>query len=511
MNWPSADGSRQKEHAHVTVTSKEKTWGNYIGGEWVASESGKTFESRNPSNTNELIGEFAASTKSDVDGAIQAASGAAAMWRDTTPIARATILHKAAEILASRQAEVGRELAREEGKTLKEGVGETGRAVQILRYYAGDAQQPNGEHYPSMNPDTLLYTTREPLGVVGIITPWNFPIAIPAWKIAPAIAYGNTVVFKPASATPLLAGALRRSACRRRTPSRRAQSGHRQRVDRRRSAGRGQRVAAISFTGSGEVGRKLAVTAAKRGAKIQLELGGQNPAIVLADADMNHALQHVMTGAMWSSGQKCTATSRAIVQRSIADEFTTKLLDKIQGLKVGNPLDESTHLGPVISAEAADNLIAGANKAAKDGSELLTGGVRLTDEGRENGFFVAPTLFANVDPASHLGQEEIFGPIMGVIPVDDMDEAIEIANAVKYGLSASIFTRDLGRALTFAREIQAGIVHVNSETAGAEPQVPFGGYKGSSSYSREQGKSARDFYTQIKTVYIDPPPACRDR
>jgi aldehyde dehydrogenase (NAD+) len=228
---------------------------------------------------------------------------------------------------------------------------------------------------------------------------------------------------------------------------------------------------------------------------------------VLADADMNHALQHVMTGAMWSSGQKCTATSRAIVHRSIVDEFTTKLLDKVKGLKVGDPLDESTHLGPLISQDAADGVIAGANKAKSEGSELLAGGNRLTDEGREHGFFVAPTLFANVDPASHLGQEEIFGPIMGVIPVDDMDQAIEIANSVRYGLAASIFTRDIGRALQFAKKIQAGIVHLNSETPGAEPQVPVGGYKGSSSYSREQGKSARDFYTQIKTVYIDPPPA----
>lgn len=491
----------------MATASQERTWGNYIGGEWVPSESGKTFESRNPSNVDEVIGEFASSTKADVDAAIQAAVDAAPKWRDTTPIARSVILHKAAEILASRQQDVGRELAREEGKTLKEGIGETGRAVQILRYFAGDIQQPDGEHYPSANPDTLLYTTREPLGVVGVITPWNFPIAIPAWKIAPAIAFGNAVVFKPASATPLLAARFVEALADAGLPA-----GVLNLVTGSASTVgdplvEDERVSAISFTGSGEVGRKLSVTAAKRGAKIQLELGGQNPAIVLADADMNHALQHVMTGAMWSSGQKCTATSRAIVHRSIADEFTQKLLDKVNSLKVGDPLDEATHLGPVISAEAADNLIAGAGRATSEGSQLLAGGVRLTDGGLEKGFFVAPTLFANVDPASELGQEEIFGPIMGVIPVDDMDEAIEIANAVKYGLSASIFTRDLGRALQFAKRIQAGIVHINSETPGAEPQVPFGGYKGSSSYSREQGKSARDFYTQIKTVYIDPPPA----
>ncbi len=284
-------------------------------------------------------------------------------WRDTNAIARSVILLKAADILASRQAEIGKELAREEGKTLKEGVGETGRAIQILRYYAGEAQQPNGEHYPSMNPDTLLYTTREPLGVVGIITPWNFPIAIPAWKIAPALAFGNTVVFKPASATPLLAARFVEALAEAGLPA-----GVLNLVTGSASTVgdplvEDDRIAAISFTGSSEVGRKLAVTAAYRGAKIQLELGGQNPAIVLADADMNHALQHVMTGAMWSSGQKCTATSRAIVHRSIADEFTAKLLDKIQNLKVGDPLDEATHLGPVISAEAADNVVAGSNKA----------------------------------------------------------------------------------------------------------------------------------------------------
>lgn len=491
----------------MAVASQQRTWGNFIGGEWVPSESGKTFESRNPANTNELIGEFASSTRADVDAAIQAASDAAAQWRDTTAIARANLLHKAADILASRQADIGRELTREEGKTLKEGIGETGRAVQILRYYAGDIQQPNGEHYPSANPNTLLYTTHEPLGVIGVITPWNFPIAIPAWKIAPAIAYGNTVVFKPASATPLLAARFVEALADAGLPA-----GVVNLVTGSASTVgdplvEDERIAAISFTGSGEVGRKLAVNAAKRGAKIQLELGGQNPAIVLADADMPQALQHVMTGAMWSSGQKCTATSRAIVHRSIVDEFTQKLLDNIRNLKVGDPLDESTQLGPLISADAVENVVAGADRARSEGSELLTGGARLVDAGREHGHFVAPTLFTNVDPASHLGQEEIFGPIMGVIAVDDMDEAIEIANSVKYGLTASIFTRDLGRALQFARKIQTGIVHVNSETAGAEPQVPFGGYKGSSSYSREQGKSARDFFTQIKTVYIDPPPA----
>jgi acyl-CoA reductase-like NAD-dependent aldehyde dehydrogenase len=267
-----------------------------------------------------------------------------------------------------------------------------------------------------------------------------------------------------------------------------------------------ERVVGLSFTGSSEVGKELRKIAAERGTKLQLELGGKNPAIVLADADIDHALQHVVSGAMMSTGQKCTATSRAIVDRKLADQFTAKLTERINALKVGDPLEAETQIGPVISASAADRLEKDFSTAS-DGGQLIAGGGRLADNGRERGHFIAPTLFGNVDPSSKLGQEEMFGPILGVIPVDDMDEAMAVANTVKYGLSASIFTRDLGKALAFAREIQAGVVHVNSETPGAEPHVPFGGMKGSSSYSREQGKAAREFFTQTKTVYIDPPPA----
>jgi aldehyde dehydrogenase (NAD+) len=250
--------------------------------------------------------------------------------------------------------------------------------------------------------------------------------------------------------------------------------------------------------------RKLA---AERGAKLQLELGGKNPAIVLADADLDHALGHVVTGAMWSTGQKCTATSRAIVDRRIAEEFTHRLTERISGLKVGDPLAPDTQIGPVISEDAAERIVGEVDAAKRSGVPLLAGGGRLADNGRGKGHFVAPTLFGDVDPNSHLGQEELFGPVLGVIPVDGLDEAMAVANSVRFGLSASIFTRDLGKALEFARGIQAGVVHVNSETPGAEPHVPFGGMKGSSSYSREQGKAAREFFTQTKTVYIDPPPS----
>jgi len=481
-------------------------FGNYINGEWRAASGGKTLENRNPANRDEVIAEFAASEVADVEAALDAASEAYRTWRLSSPITRANILHKAANILESRIPEVGRELTREEGKTLKEGIGETTRAVQILRYYAGEAQQPSGEHYPSANPLTLLYTTREPLGVTAIITPWNFPIAIPAWKIAPALAFGNTVVFKPASLTPLSAVRLVEALADAGLPP-----GVLNLVTGSASVIgdpllRDPRVVAISFTGSNETGAELRKMAAERGAKLQLELGGKNPAIVLADADLEQALTHVVNGAMMSTGQKCTATSRAILDRRIADKFTAMLSERISGLKVGDPLANDTQIGPLVDDHSAKRVAGEVAAAREAGSELLVGGDVLGGE-LERGAFVAPALFAGVDPSSRLGQDELFGPVLGVISVDGIDEALAVANQVRFGLSASLFTRDLERALTFAREIEAGIVHVNSETAGAEPQVPFGGMKGSSSYSREQGKASREFFTQIKTVYLDPPPS----
>jgi alpha-ketoglutaric semialdehyde dehydrogenase len=487
------------------ATQGVQTYGNYIAGEWRSAASGETMENRNPANRDEVVGLFASSGAADVDAAIAAADEAYRGWRFSSPITRANILHKAANILESRIPEVGRELTREEGKTLKEGIGETTRAVQILRYFAGEAQQPSGEHYPSMNPHTLLYTTREPLGVVAVVTPWNFPIAIPAWKIAPALAFGNTVVFKPASLTPLTAVRLVEALDEAGLPAGVLNLVTGSAANVGDPLVRDPRVVAITFTGSNETGAELRRSAAERGAKLQLELGGKNPAIVLADADLEHALGHVVAGAMMSTGQKCTATSRAIVDRRIVNRFTEMLADRIGGLKVGDPLDAETQIGPLIDERAAERVAGEVNAAKQAGAELVAGGERL-GSGLERGAFLAPTLFADVDPKSRLGQDELFGPVLGVIPVDSMEEAMSVANQVKFGLSASIFTRDLGRALAFAREIEAGIVHVNSETAGAEPQVPFGGMKGSSSYSREQGKSSREFFTQVKTVYIDPPP-----
>ncbi len=478
-------------------------YGNYINGEWVAAASGKLGENRNPARPGEVIGMFPVSEAADVDSAVTAASDAFPGWADMSAIARANILYKASEILASRIPEVGRDLAREEGKTLKEAIGETTRAVAILRYFAGDLQQPIGEQYSSASPTTLLFTMREPLGVCGIITPWNFPIAIPAWKAIPAIAYGNTVVMKPASYTPLSTVHLTQVLAEAGLPA-----GVWNLV---MGSGGGvgdplvadERVVAVSFTGSDDVGNALKKVASDRGAKVQLELGGKNPAIVLADADLDHAVQQVLNGAMMSTGQKCTATSRAIVDRRVAQEVTERLAAKVGSLIVGDPLDDATQIGPLISDDAASRVAGEIDGARESGVSLAVGGGRPDLDGH----FVTPTLFTDVDPSSRLGQVELFGPVLGVIAVDSVEEAIDVANSVKFGLSASLFTRDVGRALEFIRRIQAGIVHVNSETAGAEPHVPFGGYKGSSSYSREQGKAAREFYTQVKTVYFDPPPA----
>jgi len=478
-------------------------YGNFIGGEWVAATSGATFENRNPARPSELIGHFAASDRGDVAAAVTAATDAFPGWASTSAIARANILYTAAERLNARLGEVARDLTREEGKTLREAIGETSRAVAILRYYAGEIQQPDGEHYPSANPHTFLFTIREPLGPVGIITPWNFPIAIPIWKAIPAIAFGNTVVLKPASFTLLttvhIAEVLQEAGLPAGVFS--LVTGSASQVGD--PLVRDERIVGISFTGSDAVGNGIKRIASERGAKVQLELGGKNPAIVLADADLDHALTQVINGSMLSAGQKCTATSRAIVDRRISDEVTARLGERIAALTVGDPLADATQIGPVISDEAVTRLAGAVDRARAEGVTLVTGGTRPEIEG---GHYLAPTLFADVANESFLGQDELFGPVLGVIPVDGLDEAIAVANQVRYGLSASIFTRDLGTAMTFIRGIQAGIVHVNSETAGAEPQVPFGGYKGSSSYSREQGKAAREFYTQLKTVYLDPPP-----
>jgi aldehyde dehydrogenase (NAD+) len=487
------------------VTTSARTYLNRIGGEWVPASDGATTRDLNPARTDEVVAVFPSAGPKDADRAAEAAARAFPGWSRTPMPKRGEILLQAAQLLEARLDEVAEALTREEGKTLAESKGETARGVSLLRYFAGEATQPTGDVYPSSAAATFLYAERVPLGPVALITPWNFPVAIPTWKVAPCLAFGNTVVLKPAELTPVTAWHLADVLEKAGLPpgvlnlvvGRGSQVGPALVGD--------ERIKAISFTGSNEVGTRLAVQAAQRGAKFQLEMGGKNPVIVLDDADVDKAVELTIAGAMLSTGQKCTATSRVIVEKHIGDRFRDALAAKASSLKVGNGMKPDTYMGPLVSADAEKTVLGYVEAGKAEGARLLTGGTKLRGDEYDRGYFVAPTVFDRVDPDMRIAQEEIFGPVVAIIEAKDFDDAVRFANHTRFGLSASIVTRDLGLAMRFVREIEAGIVHVNSQTAGAEPQVPFGGFKASSSGSREQGKAARDFFTQIKTVYMDPP------
>jgi aldehyde dehydrogenase (NAD+) len=480
--------------------------GILIGGEWA--DAGRSYEIRNPARPAEVVGEFAHARAEHVDAAYAAARAAAQDWRRTPAIQRGEMLQRAADLLAERSEQIATDFTREEGKTLAETRAEVRRGVQILRFFAGETAQPQGEIHPSAVGERFLYSLREPLGVVCLITPWNFPLAIPLWKIAPALAYGNTVVWKPATITPGTAIGVARALVDAGLPAGVLNliTGPASSVGR--ALTEHPEVDGISFTGSLEIGRGIQLAAVERGVKVQLELGGKNPVIVLDDADVEQAVEQTVRGAMMSTGQKCTATSRAIVVGGAADRFIASLLDRVRALRVGDPLDPSVDIGPLSSPQQFETVTGYLDVARDEGHRLGAGGGPL--ETGSGGYFVEPTVYLDVDPASRIGREEIFGPVLGVMRAASLGEALEIANSVEFGLSASIFTRDLRRAFEFVDAVEAGVVHVNSETAGAEPQVPFGGYKASSSHSREQGKAAADFYTQVKTVYLDMPPACQE-
>ncbi len=477
---------------------------NYIDGEWVAASDGATTPDVNPANIGEVLGDFPLSGRADATRAVEAAAKAFPMWAKTPMPKRGDFLHRAAGLFEARADEIAEALTREEGKTLAESQGEAARGVSILRYFAGECMQPTGEVYPSASAGTFLYAERVPLGVVALITPWNFPVAIPAWKVAPALAYGNTVVFKPAELTPLTAWHLVDVLEKAGLPpgvlnlviGRGGQAGQ--------ELVENSLVKAISFTGSNEVGSRIAAQATARGAKAQLAMGGKNPVVALADADVGKAVELTIAGAMLSTGQKCTATSRVIVQSEVANEFRERLAARAQTLKVGDGMEPDTYMGPLVSAEAEKSVLNYIEIGKAEGARLLTGGQKLRGGEYERGYFIAPTVFDRVTPDMRIAQEEIFGPVVSLIEARDFDEAVRLANHTRFGLSASVFTRDLNLALRFVREIEAGVVHVNSQTAGAEPQAPFGGFKNSSSGSREQGKAAREFFAQIKTVYLDP-------
>ncbi|MCS7462207.1 aldehyde dehydrogenase family protein [Paenibacillus doosanensis] len=479
-----------------------RTFLNYIGGQWKASISGETVPSINPANRLETVGLVQQSVREDLDEAAAAARGAAKAWSRLSGAARGEFLYKAANALERRLDEVATVMTREMGKTLPEAKGETARGVAILRYYAGEGMRKVGDVIPSSDSDALMFTTRAPLGVVGVITPWNFPVAIPVWKMAPALIYGNTVVFKPAQETAVTAALVIECFEEAGLPA-----GVVNMV-----TGRGTvigqaiidhpHIQGITFTGSDQVGKQVGMGALKRGAKYQLEMGGKNPVIVAADADLDLAVEATISGGLRSTGQKCTATSRVIVQSAVYEEFKRKLLEKVGQIRVGSGLEEGIWMGPCASRAQLDTVLGYIEKGKQEGAKLLCGGGVPGGEELRQGFYVEPTVFDGVSREMTIAREEIFGPVLALMKVDTLEEALETANDAEFGLSASIFTRDIGSMLAFIREMDAGLVRINAESAGVELQAPFGGMKQSSSHSREQGQAAIEFFTAIKTVFV---------
>ena len=472
---------------------------NYINGEWV--EGNSVTVNINPSDTNDIIGNYTRATKAQTEEAITSAKNAFANWSRTTPQERYEILKKASDEILARKDELGRLLSREEGKTLPEGIGEATRAGQIFAFFAGEALRLNGEMVPSIRPGVGIEITREAVGVIGMITPWNFPIAIPAWKIAPALAYGNTIVFKPADLVPGCGWALVDILARAGLPK-----GVLNLV-----MGRGSEVGqtildhkdvnAITFTGSVGTGRKVAEAAIRSMPmkKIQLEMGGKNPLIVLDDADLKIAVESAVNGAFFSTGQRCTASSRLIVSDGIHDAFVAALTDRLKGLSVDNALKAGSHIGPVVDQNQLDQDLSYIGIGQKEGARLVWGGELLNRE--TPGFYLQPALFTEVSNTMRIAREEIFGPVGVIIRVKDYDEALSVANDTEFGLSAGICTTSLKYASHFKRNSEAGMVMVNLPTAGVDYHVPFGGRKGSSYGSREQGTYAKEFFTIVKTAY----------
>ncbi|WP_306151672.1 aldehyde dehydrogenase family protein [Roseovarius sp. MMSF_3281] len=472
---------------------------NFIAGSWA--DGNDATRNINPSDTNDVIAEFARGSAEDVDRAVEAARTAFPAWSRSTPQRRHDILKRASDEVITRADELGRILSREEGKTLAEGIGEATRAGQVLGFFAGECLRTGGESIPSVRPGVGVEVTREGVGVVGLITPWNFPIAIPAWKIAPALAWGNCVVFKPADLVPHSAWMLTDILVRAGLPEGvlNLVMGRGSVVGERMVSHPG--IDAVSFTGSVSTGRRIAAgcVGSQPMKKIQMEMGGKNPFVVLDDADLDVAVEAALNGAFYSTGQRCTASSRLIVTEGIHDRFIEALSQRMTALRVGNALDEATQIGPVVDQSQLDTDLEYLERGQSDGAHLFAGG----GQPRVNtpGYYFAPALFTEVKSDMAIAREEIFGPIASVIRVRDYDEALAVANDTDFGLSAGIATTSLKHAADFRRNAEAGMVMVNLPTAGVDYHVPFGGRKGSSYGPREQGAYAREFYSTVKTGY----------
>jgi alpha-ketoglutaric semialdehyde dehydrogenase len=488
--------------ATAAQLNQETLCPNCIDGQWVPSQSGRTIERRNPANLDDVVGYVARSTRDEMRQAIQVAKRALPAWRDTPAPRRGKILLRASRLLEEQKEDVARLLTREEGKTVSESRGELLRSINIIEFIAGEGRRLTGETLPSELPRNFAYTMRQPLGVVGLITPWNFPVAIPVWKMAPALVCGNTVVWKPAELTSFTARRLIELFVEAGVPA-----GVLNMVTGSGSEIGDELVAspdvrAISFTGSTEVGSRIYAKGAQQLKKIQCEMGGKNPLVVLEDADLELAAESTVSGAFGSTGQRCTATSRVVVVDAVADRFVEMLAERTRKLKVGDGSEDDTYVGPSVD-EAQLHKVEEYLEIGKHEARLVCGGERLRGSGYDNGYFIAPTIFDHVSPEARIAQEEIFGPVLSVIRARDFDSALVAANNIPFGLTSSIFSTDANRVFQAAERLECGMVHINSPTVGGEAHVPFGGTKSSGLGERETGSTAIEFYSELKVIYVD--------
>jgi aldehyde dehydrogenase (NAD+) len=479
------------------------TYKNLIGGQWVASHSGKTFQNINPANHDDIVGEFQQSNTADIDDAVAAAAAAWKTWRLTPAPKRAEILYRCGEILLSRKEQYANDMTREMGKVLAETRGDVQEAVDTAYYMAGEGRRLFGQTTPSELPNKFAMSLRMPVGVCGMIAPWNFPMAIPSWKLFPALVCGNTCVIKPAEDTPLSTYNLVQTLIEAGLPPGVVNivTGFGPEAGAPLVAHPG--VRAISFTGSSEVGRIVGQTAAGLFKPCSLEMGGKNAMIVLEDANLDLALEGALWGAFGTTGQRCTATSRIILHKSIAADFTEELVTRAKSLKVGDGLDESNQVGPQINRQQIETSERYVKIAQEEGAKLVTGGARLTEGAHAKGWFFAPTVFSEVKPNMRIAQEEVFGPVVSLIECEDLEDSLSIANGIQYGLSTSLYSKDVNRAFQAIRDLEAGITYINAPTIGAEVHLPFGGVKQTGNGHREGGTGALDFYTTWKSVYVD--------
>ena len=474
--------------------------GSYVAGEWFEPRSEKRIRVVNPADPSEVLADFPAAGREDTLRAIEVAHAAWPGWRDTPPPERGRVLWRAADIARRRQEEIARIMSLEEGKILRESRGEVLKGIALLEYYAGDGFRLSGKTLPSESRDTHTYTLRRPLGVVGLITPWNFPWAIPVWKAAPALVAGNTVVFKPASLTPGTAGIFMEILAEAGLPAGVANMLVGSGSDVGNTIVDDPRVKAVSFTGSNSVGMGVNTRASGRGARVTCEMGGKNAVVVMRDADLDAAVAAIVGGAFGATGQRCTATSRLVVESEVKDELLERLVAKAKALKLGPGLDESSDLAPAVDRKQFETDLEYIEIARKEGARLVYGG-KPADLG--GGYFVEPTLFDGVTPDMRIFREEVFGPVLAISEVSGLDAAIEAANAVEFGLASAIFTQDNHSVMRFIEESEVGMVHVNEPTIGGEAQLPFGGSKSTGVGPREMGEEGLHFFTELKTVFVN--------